>query len=355
MQSAPVDELGTRLAYIDSGPPESNSYTTLVVVHGHSYTAQSFSRVIERSSNHGVRIIALNRRDYVGSTLLAPAELALLHDKNASDSHKLFLRARGLEIAHFLVWVIDELKIPEGRLALAGWSLGTVTTLAFLRHLPSFPEDIIKKLEPHLKTFFIYESACAILGYPYPDGGYHPLHDSDIPVSQRSAVFTAWLSSYFVHPYTSVTADPSSEHFLSGLILRTPTPADTADYKQPSHQNIDPVAFAASVDPLPAERSEGAYYGIVHADTLYEQLSGAFFLGPAPDFGLQLPDLRVVEIYGTRSIWTVQWGKWMLEEDIGRRGAGRPVEFACVEGGNHFWHWDDPDAFLQLVAEKCGA
>ncbi|THH03632.1 hypothetical protein EW145_g6133 [Phellinidium pouzarii] len=155
--TAPVgpSDSGIQLAYIDSGPPCADTYTTLVLVHGHSYSALNFSRVQERCSTCNIRVIALNRRDYVGSTPFTPNELALLYSKD-EEKQKQFLHDRGLEIARFLVWVIDELKIPEGRLALAGWSLGSITTLAFLRHLPSYPEDIISKLTPYLKTFFIY-------------------------------------------------------------------------------------------------------------------------------------------------------------------------------------------------------
>lgn len=40
MKNAPVDAAGTTLAFIDSGPPASDSYTTVVLVHGLSYTAR---------------------------------------------------------------------------------------------------------------------------------------------------------------------------------------------------------------------------------------------------------------------------------------------------------------------------
>lgn len=74
-----------------------------------------------------------------------------------------FLRDRGLEIARFLVWVIRELQIPpisqsgdEGGLALLGWSLGNITTLAFLSNLRTYPRDIVETLEPYLRTFVMY-------------------------------------------------------------------------------------------------------------------------------------------------------------------------------------------------------
>ena len=73
------------------------------------------------------------------------------------------MKARGLELARFLVWVIKDQKIPPasedgktGGLALLGWSLGNITTMAFLGNLKSYPEDIVETLEPYLRTFLIY-------------------------------------------------------------------------------------------------------------------------------------------------------------------------------------------------------
>lgn len=41
MQKARIDENGTELAYLDSGAPlNSENYSTLVIVHGHTYHAR---------------------------------------------------------------------------------------------------------------------------------------------------------------------------------------------------------------------------------------------------------------------------------------------------------------------------
>lgn len=124
-----------------------------------------FSRLLQFAPSHNLRVIAITRRDYVNSTRLSASDLALLFSDRPAD-HGQFLRARGLEIARFLTWVIDELKIPPARepnegghnggIALVGWSLGAATTLAFLRYLPSFPEELAQKLDLYLKTFIIH-------------------------------------------------------------------------------------------------------------------------------------------------------------------------------------------------------
>lgn len=128
----------------------------------------NFSRLMPLAAKYGLRIIALNRRDYVGSTPFTTAELDdLLSDDDAK--HRQFLQARGLEIARFLVWVIDELKIPPkteavidgesktyGGLALMGWSLGNIQTILVLGHLMTYPREVVEKLKLFFRTLFIY-------------------------------------------------------------------------------------------------------------------------------------------------------------------------------------------------------
>lgn len=207
-----------RFAYLDSGPsPESvkgedAGYTTVVCVHGHTYTARTFSRVLHAatadfassslststssisnssSSTRRLRLVAVNRRDYAPSTLLTSKELAqsFASGPNATNSHGSYLRARAVELARFLVWVVDNLIASSssedvegnsdkgeggaqggggsdqsksaGGLAVLGWSLGTVTVLAllaFLRERRSGLEadnNLRKRLKRELRRVFL--------------------------------------------------------------------------------------------------------------------------------------------------------------------------------------------------------
>ena len=123
---------------------------------------ENFYRLLPFAQKHNLRIVAPNRRDYIGSTLFSEEELSALNG-NDDVAHRAFLRDRGLEVAYFLKWIIDEMKIPQasedgkaGGLALMGWSLGNTTTTAFLGHLQTYPPELVKALEPYLRTFFIY-------------------------------------------------------------------------------------------------------------------------------------------------------------------------------------------------------
>ncbi|KAL5532279.1 hypothetical protein ACEPAF_5848 [Sanghuangporus sanghuang] len=392
VRSAPVDDAGTTLAFIDSGPPPGNIYTTVVLVHGHSYNSKTFIRLLPLAPSYNLRIIAINRRDYTGSTQLSDADIALLFSSNTED-HKQFLRSRGLEIARFLAWVIDELKIPpaasqrdgarDGGLTLLGWSLGSITTLAFLRHLSSFSKELVDKLAPYLKISIIYDSSYATLGYPHPPWMYHPFHDTSIPASERKAAFHAWISAYFFHPYY-MSQDPSSvSRTYEQLILRPETDLPTAGtntagadtFKLPSYANIEPEVFAAALETFP-ERSERAFVHSVRSETLLDQLAGGVFLrpsgssvpelsAPSSDNGqseqssnsIPLPDLQVQYLFGTNSPWTSQWCSWQLEaeRDLHSKTRQRALDLVRVDGGNHFLHWDDPDKFLAVLTGKPGS
>lgn len=113
-----------------------------------------------------MRVIAVNRRDYAGSTLFSETELEVIRSKN-DETHTKFLRERGLELAQFLAYLVNEKGVKQvdengqGGLSFLGWSLGNIICLAFLRHIKSYPIELLETLEPYLKHYFIYgESPC---------------------------------------------------------------------------------------------------------------------------------------------------------------------------------------------------
>ncbi|KAI5117098.1 hypothetical protein M0805_009725 [Coniferiporia weirii] len=369
MQTAQLDgDAGTHIefAYIDSGaPPGSDTYTTLVCVHGHTYHAHNFSRLLLRAHAQNLRVIAFNRRDYTGSTPFSPAELAAISGTDGAE-HVGFLRARGLEVARFLLWVVSEKNIPkanangtQGGLALLGWSLGNITTMAFLRHLRSFPRDLVDALAPYLRTFFIYEAGYSSLGYPNPEGAYHPLRDTSIPPRLRGITFGTWVSSYFTHPIYASTQDGSwPERTMSALQILTPERATAR--RACTLDTLTPSELTACVDPTPASRSEPAFLG-VREETMRDQMCGSLLLDhpsssiDTDESAALLPLVKVRVVYGYATTWSIIWCVWELEKDLERwRAEGRrvrPLAFIPIEESNHFFHWDDPELFLKVAAE----
>lgn len=125
-----------------------------------------FSRALARAKDHGIRVVSLIRRDYNGSTPFSEAELDLLKSTDPASHHQ-FLRERGLEIARFLVALIDKFDLPpagkdgKGGLSILGWSLGGTTLFAFAHFFPTYPEAIQERLKKHLKSLVSY-GACGI-------------------------------------------------------------------------------------------------------------------------------------------------------------------------------------------------
>ncbi|KAL5498105.1 hypothetical protein ACEPAH_2235 [Sanghuangporus vaninii] len=373
LETATIDDAGTQLAFIDSGAPPAETYTTLIIVHGHTYHAQNFSRLLPIAKQHNLRVIALNRRDYVGSTPYSKSELAIINS-NDDRAFPAFLQARGLEIARFLVWVIKEKNIPranadgkEGGLAVLGWSLGNLITMAFMRYLKTYPSEIVETIRPYLRTFYIYECGAGTLGYPSPEGGYHPLNDTTIPPRMRGIVFGNWVSSYYRHPYYSSPSSSDNgkpDRTISSLRVRAPERDEV--YKPSTLDSIAPADLIKCVDPVPPIRSEQPFMGTISRSIMYEHTLGVLLLDyakaqpedPEAQANIErddviLPDVKVRVIYGDASIWSITWNTWQLEKDLEkwRRGGRkiRDVRFLLVEGANHFLHWDDPELFLKTV------
>ena len=76
-----------------------------------------------------------------------------------------FLGERGLEIALFIGWAIKEKSLPpikiegasaSGGIVLLGWSLGNITTLAFLANLDKYPVELNRVFKSYLRRFDMY-------------------------------------------------------------------------------------------------------------------------------------------------------------------------------------------------------
>ncbi|KAH8114765.1 Alpha/Beta hydrolase protein [Phellopilus nigrolimitatus] len=360
MQTAQIDGDGTQFAYVDSGAPQSDTYTTVVCVHGFTFNALTFSRLLPLAHKYNLRIIALNRRDYAGSTPFSDAELDVVRGKD-DHAHKDFLQKRGLEIARFLVWVISEKKIPRtsedgtlGGLALLGWSLGNATTLSFLAHLDSYPREVIIALEPYLKTFFLYDAPNQFLGYPNPGGGYFIFSDTEIPQDKVGAAFARWVSSYFTHPaYSGIaTGGTPPVRSLESLQQRMPE----RPYRVCTTDTLTGEELLLITETAPLVRSEQQFAENIQVATFGEQARRALLFGANEDL---LPELNVRHVYGPASEWHTQWAVWGLEKDYATwRAEGkrvRPIQFIPVEGGNHFMHLDEPDMLLKVLKDAVSA
>ena len=324
-----------------------------------------FSRLLLLASKYNFRIIAPNRRDYGDSSSLTVDELANI---NLPDpvQHADFLRARGQDIANFLVYAIKKLRIhpispsrdagTEGGVVLIGWSMGNIATMSFVRFFRTFPQDVQDTITQYLQSLVIYgkqvldlfyrkaevdydaDAGYNILGFSHPAGAYDAILDPDIPDLDLPKEFSIWVSSYYSHPcYTSQAAISScTAQVLEDLILKRPTPAET--YRPSTFETTTEGELASLMDPVAGSRSERAILAF-SPSTISDLTLGTFLLDhPDRNDGVILPAMNVCILYCQASMWSVQWGIRELEKVflIWRGRPQRHRSVIAVPGGNHF-------------------
>ncbi|KAF8529854.1 Alpha/Beta hydrolase protein [Gautieria morchelliformis] len=372
MPFAQVDDLNTQLFYQDSGVPtlDDKPYTTLVVVHGLGYNSHIFHRLHRIAAASHVRLVTLNRRGYAGSTPFSEAETLPIDPSTVSIStedgtasattrsnrvlsghYMTFMQQRGAEMARFLVWFIENERIPprsdcntesraSGGISLLGWSLGNATTLSMLAFASTFDPGLMKKLEPYLRKVIIFDPPHAALGYPTPENSYNPLLDPEIRVEERQPRFMAWVSSYFVHsPSVRDPATPLRD-LTNGLLeqrVMNPSKKSTAAHftapaaiEVVSQRNGDMFALGEHARPV---------FEAVRTRAIFGNLNETY--GPPV-----LPKVDISYIWCTDSVWEAVLAMRSLQQDIASppdyHYPARSVRFIALEGGNHFIHYDDP-------------
>jgi len=337
-----VDDKKTEFFYIDSGNPGGDVYTTLIIVHGHTFHSGSFNRILPLASSKGLRIVCLNRRDYAPTTLYSPSELKVLSEGTETE-RVVFLQSRGIELAQFLNRLIDELSLPaptaegnDGGLALLGWSLGNTATLATIASASCLSTEVQQRLQLYLRRLILLEPPCVALGIKDPPKGYGPLHDGTIPPAERGAAFVKWVSSYFTHGDLS-TRDPD--------ILNYRNPSSS---REPSVSNMSPEEFNSMVDFAPGERSD-SFLSSSFYDDFAQQTQKALF---DPTTRALWPNLDVWHVHGDAPSWNPIYAAWEIERQAKAFGE-QTVKFSVIKGANHFVFWDDPktaiNAFRQCL------
>lgn len=234
------------------------------------------------------------------------------------------------------------------------------------------------------------EVGAASMGFPVPEGGYHPLRDPTNVSRVRMLNFGTWVSSYYNHPCfsndysstsissassglftitspSSITDNANEEEQRKRIItkLQTRTPAPGTASRPCTLETIPPADLLESIDTAPASRSEQAFVELgteilgkirrkalsltssddsddalaterSDDDDLKSNVQDKGRVNPTPT----LPDLRVYLIYGTASVWSAPWGAWQLEAEYVRlRAQGMPLrelKIVRVDGANHF-------------------
>jgi hypothetical protein len=116
-----------------------------------------FQKVSELSRNAGIRFVAVNRREYKGSTPYPDADQSILTGGTPAQKAE-WLKNRGLEISNFMNSFILLENLPaisaegKGGSALFGWSMGCTFTLAAIANIGDLPSEVKARLASHLRA-----------------------------------------------------------------------------------------------------------------------------------------------------------------------------------------------------------
>ncbi|KAJ7062776.1 Alpha/Beta hydrolase protein [Mycena amicta] len=327
-------ESGVTFTYTDSGPIGHNdAYTTLVIIHGHTFHAGTFQRLHPLAAANGLRVVCINRREYDGSSLYPEDELAVFTNGTLEERMEL-VAAQGRDLALCVDGIIQTLALPKsGGVALLGWSMGTVFLCSLLASIDILPVPTKARLAEWVHTAIIFRAAFS-----------SPTPTRPLPPADRPVAFAHWVSAFFEHGDLS-TRD------LSQLVY--PAPTNPAPDKTPTLSRLTPTQLASMVSFDPGSRYDDLVSFPPYHELLHAQAQRALW-----DNGLRTAWARMHTnagggmwvVYGTAEVWNVIHAGWVLE-DQSREHPDLAMRFQVLEGVNHFIVWEDPQRALNILKQ----
>ncbi|OCH85431.1 hypothetical protein OBBRIDRAFT_784860 [Obba rivulosa] len=354
MPLATVCDEGTQLFYYDTGPPpDVPNYTTLVMVHGTIYYSQIFTPMFPYAHKYGVRLIAINQRDYPGSTPYTDEEIADLHSEDPEAQARM-IRDRGIELSEFLLWLIKEgmvnkkVETPSGTaggMTFLAWSSGNIMGFTFFAHLDELPKDSQDLLAEYLRAVVIYDPAPYASGPVMPplEKLYNPLRDPEVPFEEKGEAFTIWVSAYYAHDpamldnFTNMTLDG----WLAGCAQHPIT--EPPHHQRPTLKAMTAEELAGCTDVGGATRSHVAILNVNR--TVYEANCRHALTNTDV-----LPDLRVELVWSDMSPGDVMLGAWNILRIAQDAEKARHINVRRMREANHFPHWDQPEEAVKFLA-----
>ncbi|PPQ64065.1 hypothetical protein CVT24_008878 [Panaeolus cyanescens] len=202
MQLKSVCIRGLQYSYCDSGEPDASTYDTIFILHGHTFHSATFERLLASAPTRALRLIAINRRGYPGSTPINDVEAEAMNS-SSEDIVQDFLEQHGVNFALAIDRLILELALPPGRnVTLSAWSLGNCFLVNILACIKALDDDVRDRLRSRVRGVIFWDPPSfgfGLLTSSKASGDYVPLYDESIPPENREAVFSAWVSAYWKH------------------------------------------------------------------------------------------------------------------------------------------------------------
>lgn len=328
------------LAYLDSGAPQGlPDYTTVFAVHGMIFTTGVFEKMLAAAPKKGVRVVAIQRRPFSGSTPFSAEELKITLTGGTEAERAEYSEARGHELALFISKFISNFNLPpasgtKGGSILLGWSVGGILPVLAVGHSKTLPNDVKERLGAHIRSVIVYESAPLCFGLPMPAQNFSPLVDEAVPQNKRLQLFGQWCVGYFDHGNFNLETPHDPD--LLEWILHTPAKVPTL-YNIPIDKLNKLATYGddASTD-LPLlfffqnEHKKALVNTLLDKDVaaIFPKLKRGYIIGSqAPAFGIA--------------------GMWAIQDD--KELAGAVLQLKVISGGNHFAIWDEPEKVLDAA------
>ncbi|KAI0313227.1 hypothetical protein OF83DRAFT_1175873 [Amylostereum chailletii] len=338
MDSLIVNNKGTKLTYIDSGAPDSATYITLVTLHGMGVNAGIYNRVSTLAATVDLRIVAVNRRAYGGSTPFAPEETALYLSEKAEDKLQ-FLSDRGAEFATFVDLFIQKFNTPPisadgktGGVALLPWSAGNGPILCALGNIKQLAPDVQTRLSAHIRALILHEPPCVVIGIPPPQSAPASLFPAEIdyritPDFQIPPAL-AWICSFFKHGDLTERDDKA----LSWMPIEGP-PSLSSMSKEELLTIVEGEEPTADMRGMLATMSQAQ---VLCRKACFDQSVRA-----------ALPKMKVTMICGDVTLPFSLTAFWDFQ-DVDKANGGGFIDFEMMHGMNHFMHWEKPEFALDV-------
>ncbi|KAF8891933.1 Alpha/Beta hydrolase protein [Gymnopilus junonius] len=317
--------------YIDSGAPNATEYKTIIIIHGHTFHSGTFKRLLPLAPSRSLRVIALNRREYPGTTPFSAEELRIFKSGSEEERAKL-LAQQGFDLASFISTLVKQLDLPKD-VTIVAWSMGNIFLMSLLSSINALPADVKGILQSSVKNIIMWDPPSQALGITSPPGGYVPLWDDDLPPEARGPAFGIWAASYWKH-------GDISTHDLKVFNYR-----DAEKYPAPSTENMGEELFSVT-DFTAGDKCETVLVEPVFFGILSRQRDKALFDSATRD---SWAGASFTHMYGDANSWNVIYSNWFLEDKVKTLNAGKGKElisFKLIPGANHFLMWDEPEAAL---------
>ncbi|KAI0342328.1 hypothetical protein BDW22DRAFT_185251 [Trametopsis cervina] len=351
MPSVRVNHQGAVLHYEDSGVPfGSKNYHTVFLLHGFLIHGATFRPLFPYASGSNLRFITLNMREYPGSSPLTDTELDRFQSPDV-DLQAAALRDQGIEVANAIAHLIYELNIPSpnvsrgqrtGGTSIVAWSQSNAYVLAILANTSKLDPRVNSILEQHLRIIFLYDPPSMVLGKPLPPGISTVFSDPKLPPAEMPTAFFASFSLWFNPLPVPDAVNPRALQTRYEMREVSPDP------------RYVPISLRMSADELASVTSPEIAPRVTMFSFLADEVFAENLRRAIGDTRGAWKEVKIVMLCPDMTHTVCSFGCKLIHDLAASAPTNGTVKRDCetvqLPGRNHFWHHEQPQEFVDLLA-----